>query len=95
MTIGLVCLSLALGACASRGNTATAKQECAQLLQLAEKEYEIAKADTLADAGLFTRVSVILTDGSLAKQFGSYQKCIRKANRARQLLGPYQNKAKK
>ncbi len=93
LTISLVCISLVLGACSGRGSTVSAKQECEQLLQLAEKEYEKAKADTLADAGLFTKVSVILTDGSLAKQFGGYQKCIRKAQRARELLRPYLNKA--
>lgn len=76
-------------------NKATLKQECTRLLDIADKELEAAKADTLADAGSFTKITVILTDGALAKQFGSYEKCIRKANRARQLLDPYRKQSSK
>lgn len=73
---------------------ASLKQQCIELLDLADKELEAAKADTLADAGSFTHITVIVTDGALAKQFGSYTKCIRKANRARELLKPYKKQNK-
>ncbi|MDH5633027.1 MAG: hypothetical protein OEZ10_08525 [Gammaproteobacteria bacterium] len=70
------------------------KQKCIVQLDIADKELEAAKADTLSDAGSFTRITVILTDGALAKQFGSYTKCIRKATRARELLKPYKKQTK-
>ena len=86
-----------LTACAGK-STATPgspKAECTRLLALADKELAAAKGDTIGDAGRFTKITVIISDGSIARQFGAYGKCIRKAERARYLLRPYKGSAAK
>ena len=86
-----------MAACAGK-STATpgsAKAECTRLLELADKELAAAKGDTIGDAGRFTKITVIISDGSIARQFGAYGKCIRKAERARYLLKPYKGAAAK
>ena len=83
--------TIGLAACSSTSTAApgSAKAECTRLLDLADKELAAAKGDTIGDAGRFTKITVIISDGSIARQFGAYDKCIRKAERALDLLQPY------
>jgi len=89
--------TIGLAACSGTSTAApgSAKAECTRLLDLADKELAAAKGDTIGDAGRFTKITVIISDGSIARQFGAYDKCIRKAERARYLLRPYKGTAAK
>ncbi len=70
----------------SGGNNIKQEMACADGLEIANRELELAKAGNLSDTVALTKAASLLTAAAIQKQFEKYPNCIDKVKRARHYI---------
>ena len=84
--LGLMLCAATWAGAARAADEAQNAGECKQLLEVANKELDAAKAGSAAGAAFVTEAASLLGAAKIQQQFAKYPNCIDKAKRARSLL---------
>ncbi|HHX35689.1 MAG TPA: hypothetical protein GX719_10500 [Gammaproteobacteria bacterium] len=78
--LGLLLIMVMLAGCAAKTNY---RSTCAQQLDAAWKELDIAKAEGFAGTVSYSKAFTLITGAKAQQQFEAYEGCSRKAEKAR------------